>query len=74
MDDQVGAAHEVRHVAEELPVRLEIALRHEARIAEHPSEHRVFIDRPILHPTLTLPHDLLLLLEALVQKVHLWER
>ena len=41
------------------------------QIYSHLCKHRIFVNRPVLHSTTTLPDDLLVLLEPPVEQVNL---
>ena len=71
VDDDVGLAHEVAHVAEQLDVGAVVALVHEPRLGQHLGEHRVLVDGAVLDRGALPPDDLLMLLEALVEQVDL---
>lgn len=63
--------HKVRHVRKELTVSVKVTLVHQTAIAKHSSENRVLIDRTILDASLSLPNDLLMLAETLIQEMDL---
>lgn len=71
MDDDVRLFHEIRHVAKEFHVSLEVSLFHVTRISKHSCKHTILIDCAILYTPFTLPDDLLLLFKTFVQKIYL---
>ena len=71
MDDDVGLLHEVAHVVEQRNIGLVVPLFQMSGTAQHFGEHGIFVDSPVLHPALSSPYNLLMLLESAVQEVNL---
>ncbi len=71
IDDDIGLAHEIAHVAEELDVSPVIAFFHEAGFCEHRGEDGVLIDGSVLDGRLPSPDDFLMLLETPREEIDL---
>lgn len=71
IDDDIGFAHEIAHVSEQLYVSFIISWVHEAGFGEHGSEDGIFVDGAVLNGGFPSPDDFLMLLKAPCEEVNL---
>ncbi len=69
--NQSRLAHEVCHVVEERDVGVVVARLHQLRFGEDLREHGILVDGTILNASFSLPNDLLMLSESLIQQIDL---
>jgi hypothetical protein len=75
MNNEIWFPHEIGHVLKEGDVGLVVSFVHLPRVLQHLCEYCIFVDGSVLHSTLPLPEDLLMLTKPLIQEIDLkWER